>query len=344
MRLASFPDLYEQQRRNRRRTAAVATLFLLFLGFLGWGFDLFLLGNDPLGLFGAPYGFPVATAVALAFGGGSVLWGWRGGARAVLASAHAVPAPREGDRYRVLHNVVDEMSIAAGIPRPAVYVIPDDDPNAFATGRNPEHGAIAVTEGLLATLNRDELQGVIAHEMSHIRNHDIRVSTIVAALVGAAFLLSDWGRRAMRYRLLSGGGDGGGRRSGRSGGRSGGGIGAVVFALWIVTLILAPLIGRLLAMSITRSREYLADATGAELTRNPLGLASALGKLEAAAEPTPSIKRGSAHLCIVDPAGLRANAREGFLAELFGTHPPLAKRVTILRAMAYAPDSVRRPG
>jgi heat shock protein HtpX len=328
---AAFPDLYEQQRRNRRRTGWVIALFVVFLGFLGFGFDLYFLGNDPLGFFGAPYGYPLGTAAAIAVGGISAAWGLNGGARAVLASAHAYPAPSGDPRFQVLNNVVDEMTIASGIPRPAVYVIPDADPNAFATGKDPGHSAIAVTEGLLETLNRDELQGVVAHEMGHIKNFDIRLTTVVAALVGAAFLLSDWGRMGMRWGAL-------GRLGGKSKSKNnvGGAIGLAMMVFWIVTLILAPLISQLLAMAVSRQREYLADASGAELTRNPLGLAAALTKLQDAAAPTASIKRGSAHLCIVDPLGKRMNFKEGGLAELFGTHPPLEKRITILKAMAYA--------
>jgi heat shock protein HtpX len=328
---AGFPDLYEQQKRNRRRTVWVIALFVVFLGFLGFGFDLWFLGADPLGFFGAPYGYPLGTAAALAVGGISAAWGLNDGARAVLASAHAYPAPAGDPRFQVLNNVVDEMTIASGIPRPAVYVIPDPDPNAFATGRDPGHSAIAVTEGLLGTLNRDELQGVVAHEMGHIKNYDIRLTTVVAALVGAAFLLSDWGRRGMRWGVV-------GRMAGKSKSKNniGGAAGMAMIVFWLVTLILAPLISQLLAMSVSRQREYLADASGAELTRNPLGLASALTKLQNAEAPTASIKRGSAHLCIVDPLGKRMNLREGGLAELFGTHPPLEKRITILKAMAYA--------
>lgn len=327
---AAFPNLYEQQKRNRRKTVWVIVLFIVFLGFLGFGFDLYFLGADPLGFFGAPYGYPLGTAAALAVGGISAAWGLNDGARAVLVSANAYPAPAGDPRFQVLNNVVDEMTIASGIPRPAVYVIPDPDPNAFATGKDPGHSAIAVTEGLLKTLNRDELQGVVAHEIGHIKNYDIRLTTIVAALVGAAFLLSDWGRRGMRWGVL-------GRIGGKSKSKNniGGAIGIAMMVFWLVTLILAPLISQLLAMSVSRQREYLADASGAELTRNPLGLASALTRMQEAAEPTASIKRGSAHLCIVDPLGKRANAREGGLAELFGTHPPLEKRITILRAMAY---------
>lgn len=219
-------------------------------------------------------------------------------------------------------NVVAEMSIASGQPHPAVYVIPDHDPNAFATGKDPRNSSIAVTEGLLSILNRDELQGVVAHEMSHIRNYDIRLMTVIAALMGAVLLLSDWAGRSMRF---------GGRRRSKSSGQ----LAGLLFVLWLVGIILAPIIGQMMAMAVSRKREFLADASAAELTRNPAALADALQKLEMASEPTASIKRGAAHLCIVDPLGRKLNSKVGFTAELFGTHPPIQQRITALRAMAY---------
>jgi heat shock protein HtpX len=218
------------------------------------------------------------------------------------------------------------MAIASGMPKPSVYVIPDEDPNAFATGKNPQNSSIAVTQGLLNTLSREELQGVVAHEMSHVKNLDIRLMTIVAALFGAVLLLADWARRSLWY--------GGGSRRRRSSG-SGGGLAPILLLVWIIGIILAPLVGQLMAMAVSRKREYLADASGAELTRNPLGLASALRKLENASSPTASIKRGAAHLCIVDPLGRNINSKEGLTAELFGTHPPIEKRILALHAMAY---------
>jgi len=324
-----FPNIYEQQSRNRRKTVIIVALFILFFGFLGYGFDLFYFGNDPLGLIGESYGlFPIGTVAALAFGGGMSFWGLQSGAQAVLSSAGAMPVPENDPRYRQLLNVVDEMTIASGIPKPKVYIIPDSDPNAFATGKDPEHSAIAVTEGLLDRLNREELQGVIAHEMSHIKNYDIRVMTVIAALIGAIFLLSDWARRAMRFGV-------GGKRSRDSRGGAAGPIALILLALWIIAVVLAPLVGQVLAMAVSRQREYLADASGAELTRNPLGLARALEKIESAVAATQSIKKGSAHLCIVDPLGRRANFKEGAVADLFATHPPIEKRITLLKAMAY---------
>ncbi len=315
-------NIYEQQAANRRTTILVMILFAGFVGFLGFGVDVYLLGFlDEGGIT-----FPFATCIALVAGTASAVWSYQGGAAVVLASSQAVPVPADDPRFQQLRNVVDEMSIAAGISRPALYVIPDPDPNAFATGKDPAHAAIAVTEGLIGRLNRDELQGVVAHEMSHIRNYDIRMMTVVAALVGAVMLLSEFGARSMRF---------GGIRGKSSSRKSGGGI--FLLVLWLVAIILAPIIARLLAMTVSRQREYLADASGAELTRNPLALASALDKIDSAVEPTRSIKKGCAHLCIADPLGREVNAKEGFFAELFGTHPPIAKRILLLKSMAYQP-------
>lgn len=324
-------NLLEQQTSNRRRTWLVMSVFVGFLLLLGLGFDRFFLG-----VAGAPV--PVGSLLALAVGSVSAVATYFAGDRAVLLSTGAVPvaevlqgADSDSRRFALtqLQNVVDEMAIAAGLSRPVVYVVPDSDPNAFATGRDPAHASIAVTEGLLDRLTREQLQGVVAHEMSHIRNLDIRLMTIIAALAGAVALLSDWALRGMRF---------GGGRSRRSddGKRGGGAAAAVFFVVWLVASLLAPLVGQMLAMMVSRRREYLADASGAELTRNPLALAGALEKIEAAVEPTPAIKRGSAHLCIADPLGRAAGFREGFWMDLFASHPPMAKRIAALREMAFA--------
>lgn len=321
-------NIYEQQRSNRRKTWLVLLLFLAFFAVLGLGFDAFQLWTVnavPL---------PIATIAALGFGSTSALVSYFAGDRAVLASTGALPTsdasatastPDERLRLRQFENVVDEMAIAAGLPRPKSYVVPDPDPNAFATGRDPEHASIAVTRGLLETLNREELQGVVAHEMSHIRNFDIRLMTVVAALVGAVALIADWAVRGMGMRGLTGG-----RRRGR-----GGGAQLLFVVIWILTAALAPIVSRMLATAISRRRELLADASGAELTRNPLALASALEKVDRAAAPTKAIKQGSAHLCIADPTGRRFERREGRLADFFATHPPVWRRVEALRRMAY---------
>lgn len=303
-----------------RRTTGILAGFVAFLVFLGIGADFFLYGS------GVGPGFPVATIGALLFGAGSSLWALKAGDRAVLESANAVPIDRNDPRQQVLDNVVEEMAIAGGLPKPAVYVIPDRDPNAFATGSGPEKSSIAVTAGLLDALNREELQAVVSHEMAHVKNYDVRLMTVVAALVGSVLLISDWGRRGIGW--------GGGRRRSSRNGR-GGALLLVFFVLWILSLILAPIIARLVAMAVSREREYLADASGSELTRNPLALASALEKIDAAVAPTPSIKQGVAHLCIADPRGRLVNERETGWLTLFATHPPIAKRIALLREMAY---------
>jgi heat shock protein HtpX len=325
-------NLLEQQASNRRRTWLVMAAFVALLVALGYGFDLFYLGMQGVS-------FPVGSVAALGLGSVSALAGYYGGDRAVLLSSHAVPleaslaaASSDERRFKLtqLDNVVDEMAIAAGLPKPKVYVVPDADPNAFATGRDPQHASMAVTSGLLDLLPREELQGVVAHELSHIRNLDVRLLTVIAALVGAVALLSDWTLRGMRYGAFRGG-----RSRDRKKGGGGGAIVVVLFLLWVVAAILAPIVGQILAMAVSRRREYLADASGAELTRNPGALADALGRIETAVEPTRAIKRGSAHLCIADPLGRSVGIREGFWPDLLATHPPMKNRIAALRQMAY---------
>ena len=314
-------NIYDQQRRNLSRTRLFMAGFVLFLAFLGIGADAFLYGSG-----GTP-GFPICTLAALLVGGFSAWWSVKGGDQMVLESASARPIDLNDPRQRMLDNVVEEMAIAGGVPKPKVYLVPDRDPNAFATGPSPDKASIAVTSGLLEALNREELQGVIGHEMSHVRNYDTRLMTVVSALAGAILLLSDWARRGLWW--------GGGRRDRGRDGDGGGALGILFFALWLISIILAPIIAQIVAMAVSREREYLADASGAELTRNPLGLASALEKIDAAVEPTASIKQGIAHLCIADPRGRKLNESEGAFANLFGTHPPIAKRVALLKEMGY---------
>ena len=324
-------NLYEQQASNRRRTWLVMAIFIALLALLGAGFDWYL--------FGAPT--PFGVGVALAVGSASAASSYFQGDRAVIGSTKARPladlqaasaSDDERLKLRQLENVVDEMRIASGLPQPKVFVVPDPDPNAFATGRDPDHASIAVTRGLLDTLNREELQAVVAHELSHVRNYDIRLMTVVAALVGTVALLSDWTMRTMRFGTLTGG-----RRRGRDSSDGGGAgiLGIVLMVVWIVAIVLAPVAARVLAMTVSRSREYLADASAAEMTRHPGALASALEKIEAVAGPTRSIKRGTAHLCIADPLERTIDLKEGYWADLFATHPPMPKRIEALRRMAY---------
>jgi len=295
---------------------------ILLFAVLGLGFDYFYLGfSDKNGV-----DFPFITVGAIVLSVIFAFFTLQDGAAAVLQSAQAIPADQKNTDHQKLLNVVREISIASGLPMPKVYVIPDNDPNAFATGKDPQHSCIAVTQGLLTILDRDELQGVIAHEMSHIRYYDIRLMTTVAAFVGAIVLLADITLRGLRLGLFSGKGV-------RSKGKNR--LGILLIILWLLTAILAPIITQLMAMMISRKREYLADASAAELTRNPLALSKALQKLENAASPTEVIKRGIAHLCVVDPLGKKVNEKEGFWAELFATHPPMKKRIMFLNAMAY---------
>lgn len=341
--MADAVDLFSQQQSNRVRSRILIVGFIAFFAWLGFGGD-WIFWQMTLGAEPGAYRH-VIPWIGIALTGGATIAAvvaWTRGPERVLWSTNAyeVVDPVNDDERRLV-NVVDEMAIASGIPRPRVWIVPDDDPNAFATGRDPSSAHVAVTAGLLMQLNRDELQAVIAHEMGHVKNLDVRLMTLLAALVGAVALVGDFMSRAMRGGARVRGaslGGGGGRRGGKKGGNP---LLVVVLALWILSWLLAPLVTRLLALGVSRKREYLADAMSAQFTRNPAALAEALHKIEHAAAPTTSMKRGSAHLCIADPLGRQLTNREGVFAELFGTHPPMAIRVAKLKAMAYQQD-VRR--
>jgi heat shock protein HtpX len=328
----STANLFEQQRQNRRRSAVLVTVFILFFAWIGFGAD----GTLYLQSAGAEPGqyrhtFPFVGIAATLLAVGMTWFAWKSGAKQVLSATGAwelITPSTDGERQFV--NVVEEMAIASGLPKPKVWIVPDDDPNAFATGSDPKTAHVAVTRGLLTTLNRDELQAVVAHEMAHVRNLDVRLMTLLAALVGVIAIISDVTMRGLRF-----GGGGRGRSSG--GGKKGGGgaLAIVLLVLWLVTVILAPFISRILALAVSRKREYLADATAAQFTRNPAALAAALQKIEHAAAPTKAIKHATAHLCITDPLGRRVTNKEGFIADLFATHPPMARRIARLKQMAY---------
>ena len=330
-------NLFAQQESNRRRSTWLVIGFIIFFGWVGFGGDLafgLLTADAPAGSY--HHVIPWLGIVTSLSAGGICWYSWRFGPRQVLWSTGAreltLPATPE---ERQLVNVVEEMAIASGLPKPRIWLVPDDDPNAFATGRDAATASIAVTTGLLQTLSRDELQGVVAHEMAHIQNLDVRLMTLLAAMVGAIALMSDGMGRMLRgsrgARLAGGSGSSGGSR-GKGGGNP---LAIVVLVLWLVTLIVAPIVSRILAMAVSRKREYLADASGAQFTRNPLALASALEKLEAASSPTRAITRGAAHLCIVDPAPGLLAAREGFLADTLASHPPIRQRIIRLQGMGY---------
>ncbi len=325
----------------------IMAVFVAFFLFIGLGFDYFYLNFNPSappqyemnsdGYYEArsrhiggkiPFGTIIALLVGLGMSANSMV----NGPRMVLRSTMARRAVSSSDKELQFLHVVAEMSTASGLPAPAAYVVPDPDLNAFATGTNPSNSVIAVTEGLLATLNREELQGVVAHEMSHIRNYDMRLMTVTAALMGAIALLSDFAGRSTRY----GGRGSSSALSSRGSSRKGGGLGMIIFfVVWIVLVILAPLISRMLAMAVSRQREFLADASAAELTRNPLSLISALEKIRRAVMPTSAINNGIAHMCIADPRGSLIEEKLGFTADLLATHPPMEKRILALKVMAY---------
>jgi heat shock protein HtpX len=335
-------DLFSQQQSNRVRSRVLIAGFIAFFAWLGFGGDWLLWQftiNAPPDAY--RHAFPFAGIGLTAIAGIGAIIAWRKGPERVLWSTNAFEVVDPvNEQERRLVNVVEEMAIAAGVKRPRTWIVPDDDPNAFATGRDDSNAHIAVTAGLLELLDRDELQSVIAHEMGHVKNLDVRLMTLLAALVGAVTLVSDFMSRFMRHggRISSGG-----SRSSRGGGKKGGNpLLIAVLILWILSWLLAPLVTRLLALGVSRKREYLADAMSAQFTRNPAALASALHKIEHSSLPTSSIKRGSAHLCIADPLGRRLTNREGFFAELLGTHPPMAIRVAKLKAMAYQQQDGRR--
>ena len=325
----SDTNLFEQQRTNRRKSAIVVTVFLLFFAWVGFGGDLaFYLLTAEVEPGEYRHTVPWIGAAATVLGVGLAWYAWLTGAKKVLwaTGAWELVAP-DRDEEKILVNVVEEMAIASGLPVPTIWIVPDKDPNAFATGIDVAKAHVAVTEGLIDMLNRDELQAVVAHEMAHIRNHDVKLMTLLAALIGVIALMSDAAWRSMRV--------GGRAKSGRSGGGKKGGLGAIVLVLWLITLLVAPILSRLLALGVSRKRELLADATAAQFTRNPRALADALRKIEDTHAPTTAIGRGTAHLCIADPLGRRLTHKQGFLADLLATHPPMGLRVARLKAMAF---------
>jgi len=309
-------DFYSQQRRNRKITALLMAVFFVFVILLGLAIDLYSFGSI------SAFGFPVATVIALSlasFNGGAAYFYGDG---IVMRSVGAMPLDFENPSHKKLHNIVVEMALASGLPMPKIFVMADASPNAFATGRGPQKASIVVTEGLLETMNREELQAVIAHEMGHIKSLDILTMTVVAVLVGTVAILSDWAVRSWRY-------------GGMRGRRRGKGQSALILIIIVVLVLISPLVSRIIAMAVSRSREYEADASSAEFTRNPGALADALEKIGASASPLKAAHRGTAHFFICDPMKRRLNEKEGGLASLLSTHPPIKKRVERLRKMAY---------
>ena len=290
---------------NKRNSLLLIAAFLALIAVFGYVIGYAWIGDPISAFFGLILAFVVGTI--------SGLVSYYAGDRMVLAASRAREVTH--DEAPILFNVVEEMTIAGGLSMPKVYIIEDSAPNAFATGRDPEHASVAVTSGLLEKLNRDELQGVIAHEMAHVGNFDIRYAMLVGILVGTTVLISDFFLRGLWF---------GGRR------REGGGQAQVIMIIVAVVLaILAPVFARLLQLSISRQREYLADASAVRLTRNPKGLADALQKISGDREVLEVANRATAHLYIVNPIKRFEKRAKG----LFSTHPPIEERIQILRSL-----------
>jgi heat shock protein HtpX len=300
--------VYDQVAQNRRRSMLLVVAFFLFTALAA------IAVTYALGL-GAP-----GIAIAVVIAGVSAFTSYWKSDRIALAVSRAQPADEH--TYARYHNLVEGLCIAGGIPKPRLYIVHDDAPNAFATGRNPNHAAIAVTTGLLEKMNRVELEGVLAHELSHVKNYDILVSTLAIVMLGVVTLLADL---SFRFAWVSGH-----RRSSRSGQ----GPQAILALLGIVMLIVGPLVARLMHLAISRRREQLADFSAVELTRYPPGLISALEKLQQDSSVVRSGSRATAHMWIEDP--MAQKEEDGNLARLnrlFNTHPPLTERIAALREL-----------
>lgn len=294
--------MYKQADSNIRKTWLLMTLFFVIVIGIGWVFS-YVYDNPSI-----LYVFVIISIFM------NILSYWFSD-KIVLSMYRAIPVTNES--HPDLYNIVENLSITAGLPMPKVYVIPDSQPNAFATGRNKEHAAVAVTSGLLQILNKTELEGVIAHELSHIGNRDMLLSTVVVVLVGFVTLISDFFIRARMFGM-----HGGDRRNGNAG--------AILMLIGIIFAILSPIIATLIQLAISRKREFLADASGALLTRYPEGLASALEKIHTHShDPMKRANNATAHLFISNPFGESGRR----MAKLFMTHPPVEERIKALREM-----------
>jgi len=299
--------MYEQISSNKRKSVFLIFFFLVLIFVLSWVFaQLFAFGR---------YAYILAIVIAVVMTFGSYF----ASDKLVLAVSKAKPISQQD--YPHLYNVVEGLALAAGLPKPRCYIIDDTAPNAFASGRNPKNAIVVVTKGLLEKLNRVELEGVIAHEMSHIKNYDVLVQTLAVVMVGVVALLSDWILRSFLW---------GGRGRRRSSSKdSGGNIGLIIVVVGLALAIFSPFIAQLLRFSVSRKREFLADANGALLTRYPPGLASALKKLDADREPLEVANKATAHLYIVNPL----KDLKGKTNKMFSTHPPIEERISSLENM-----------
>ena len=308
--------VYDQVTSNKRRSWLLVAAFVVFVALIAAVFT-YLIG----------YGGPAGFVIALLFAGGSSFLAYWKSDSVALAVSRAKPATVE--EYPRLHNLVEGLCIASGLPKPRLYVVDDPAPNAFATGRNPRHAAVAVTTGLLEKLNRIELEGVLAHELSHIKNYDILVSTLAVTMVGVVAVLADLGIRMTWWGM--------GRNNNRDfDNRQGGNGGPLAFLAigGFVLLALSPLIAQLMRLAVSRRRETLADVSGVEITRYPPGLISALEKLRDDSTVVHATSKATAHLWIEEPAA--QTPEEGRMARfnrLFATHPPIEDRIALLREM-----------
>ncbi|MGH2466406.1 MAG: M48 family metallopeptidase [Candidatus Limnocylindrales bacterium] len=309
-------SFYDEIAQNRRDSLILVALVAAVLAVLGFAIGYGVTGEVVAGW------FVLILAVILAF----VLsvGSYFGGDSLVLAASQAKQVDQTGAPQLV--NVVHELTLAAGLPMPKVYIIDDSAPNAFATGRDPEHASVAITTGLLEKLDREELQGVLGHELSHVRNFDIRFALLVAVLVGSVALIGDF---FLRFTFWGGGA----RRSRDDQGGGGGGAQAIVFIIAIALAILAPIFATLVQLAISRQREYLADASAVELTRNPRGLEQALAKIASDKDVLEVANRATQHLYIVNPI----KKFEARASGLLSTHPPIVDRINRLRALSGDP-------
>lgn len=294
--------LYTQRGKNIRKTWSLMLWFFIII--VGLGYLISGIYGDPVILY---------AAVAFSFFMNFASYWWSD--KLVLSMTGAQPA--DPVQHRELINIVENLAITAGLPMPKVYVVNDPAPNAFATGRNPEHAVVCATTGILAILDRTELEGVMAHELSHVGNRDILVSTVAVVLAGCIAIIADLFMRSMMF--------GGGDRDNKAG--------ALFMILGIIGIILAPIAAQLIQLAISRKREYLADASGALLTRYPEGLASALEKISAYGRPMQRANNATAHLFIADPFGPEKTSFMQRISNLFQTHPPAQDRIRILRDM-----------
>ena len=306
---AARETFYAQIAANKRQSVLLALIVAALLGLLAFAIGYGVTGSSAASvpIFAGVVILSLLVAVGTLYAGDSL----------VLAASQAREVG-EGDAPQLI-NVVRELAIGADVPMPRVYVIDDSAPNAFATGRDPQHASVAITTGLLDKLDREELQGVIGHELSHVRNYDIRFTLLVGVLVGSVALLADM---FLRFPFW-----GGGRSRSRSG--SGGGVQALIFVLALALAILAPIAARLVQLAVSRQREYLADASSVEVTRNPRGLERALLKIAGDKEVLEVANRATQHLYIVNPIKKFEQRASG----LFSTHPPIIDRVNRLRAL-----------